>query len=144
MEIPPSRGPVSSALLSLLAAAPGTDPDALSSLHSLVGGNVAAAEDILQDDDLQLSLFCLYELHYGGLDGVDDRWEWEPGLLAVRHLLENPFEQALRAIGSPAGLPAASELNSDGVASLLFELAARDTGPALWPRRPPSPSCRSS
>ncbi|MDQ1059992.1 hypothetical protein QFZ23_003893 [Arthrobacter globiformis] len=47
-------------------------------------------DDILNDDDIQLALFCLYELHYGGIEGVDDAWEWEPGLIALRRLLGSP------------------------------------------------------
>src|SRR4051795_3680665 len=42
----------------------------------------------LGDDDLRLALYCLSELHYRGFDGVDERWEWEPSLLAVRGRLE--------------------------------------------------------
>ena len=40
--------------------------------------------DPLADDDLQLALYVAYELHYGGFAGVDERWEWEPSLLALR------------------------------------------------------------
>jgi hypothetical protein len=58
---------------------------------------------VLEDDDLQLGLYLLYELHYGGLDGVDDRWEWHPGLLQARAALEAAFEDALRAVFPPAG-----------------------------------------
>jgi hypothetical protein len=36
-------------------------------------GGGARRREVL-DDDVQLALFCLYELHYGGLAGVDDRW----------------------------------------------------------------------
>jgi Iron-containing redox enzyme len=48
------------------------------------------------DDDLQLALYLCYELHYRGLPGVDDRWEWEPSLLALRGVLEREFEAELR------------------------------------------------
>jgi hypothetical protein len=51
--------------------------------------------DPLTDDDLQLALYLCYELHYRGLPGVDDRWEWQPSLLALRAELERRFEQAL-------------------------------------------------
>ena len=51
--------------------------------------------DAVLDDDLQLALFLLYELHYRGLDGVDDRWEWAPDLLRLRGELEETFEAAL-------------------------------------------------
>jgi hypothetical protein len=48
------------------------------------------------EEDLQLALYLCYELHYRGLPGVDDRWEWEPSLLALRGELEHEFEAALR------------------------------------------------
>jgi hypothetical protein len=47
-------------------------------------------------EDLQLALYLCYELHYRGLPGVDDRWEWEPSLLALRAELEAEFEAELR------------------------------------------------
>src|SRR5215207_1534770 len=52
--------------------------------------------DALTDDDLHLALYLCYEIHYRGLPGVDERWEWEPSLLAARKALEEPFEAALR------------------------------------------------
>jgi len=39
-----------------------------------------------------LALYCCYELHYRGFAGVDDGWEWEPSLLALRRDLELAFE----------------------------------------------------
>ena len=46
---------------------------------------------------------CCYELHYRGFPGVDDAWEWEPSLLALRGGLERQFEDALReAVPRPA------------------------------------------
>jgi hypothetical protein len=48
------------------------------------------------EDDLQLALYLCYELNYRGLPGVDDRWEWEPSLLALRGRLERAFEAELR------------------------------------------------
>jgi hypothetical protein len=47
-------------------------------------------------EDLHLALYLCYELHYRGLPGVDDRWEWEPSLLALRAQLERAFEADLR------------------------------------------------
>jgi len=41
--------------------------------------------------DLQLALYICYELHYRGFDGVDDGWEWNPGLLDLRGRLEELF-----------------------------------------------------
>jgi hypothetical protein len=54
-----------------------------------------AVDDPLADEDLHLALYLCYELHYRGLPGVDERWEWEPSLLAFRRELEGQFEQAL-------------------------------------------------
>src|SRR5687767_518510 len=49
------------------------------------------------EEDLHVSLWMLYELHYRGFDGVDDEREWDPDLLAVRARLERQFESGLRA-----------------------------------------------
>jgi hypothetical protein len=58
--------------------------------------------DPLRDEDLQLSLYMLYELHYRGFADVDEEWEWEPSLLALRRMLEDIFESELmRLIGPP-------------------------------------------
>jgi hypothetical protein len=137
MKIPESRGPISTALFSALAVTAGTDEAAagVEELRRLVTAQLQAATDIIGDDDVQLALFCLYELHYSGLEGVGDEWEWEPGLIQVRHLLERPFEAALRtAAQSAAGeldLQPAAEMTSDAVADVLFGLAATDTGPSV-------------
>jgi heme oxygenase-like protein len=55
-----------------------------------------AAPEPSSEEDLQLALYLCYELHYRGLPGVDDRWEWEPSLLALRGGLEREFEAQLR------------------------------------------------
>jgi heme oxygenase-like protein len=67
-------------------------------LLSALPGNVAPLEPVAPTDeeDLQLALYLCYELHYRGLPGVDDRWEWEPSLLALRGTLEQRFEAELR------------------------------------------------
>ena len=135
MKVPTPRGPVSTALFSALAELPGSNGEALDALQRAVAGHLPATLDIIGDDDLQLTLFCLYELHYSGLEGVSDDWEWAPELLRVRQLLEKPFEAALReAAAAAAGdleLPAQARVSSDEVADILFGLAARDSGPSL-------------
>jgi hypothetical protein len=135
MTIPTARGPISAGLFRLLAGDPGDDPAALGALHDLAAAQLPLTDDVIDDGDAQLSLFCLYELHYGGLDGVTDRWEWNPGLIALRQLLEEPFERAVRDAASPyAGKdqPAsAAGLDSDAVADILFGLAAQDGGPGM-------------
>src|SRR3954447_8295563 len=76
MRIPETRGPLSSALFAVLAKAPDGPGTELDGLHRLAAAQVAGTGDIIGDEDIQLTLFCLYELHYSGLDGVSDDWEW--------------------------------------------------------------------
>ncbi len=88
---------------------------------------VSDPADALCDEDLQLALYCCYELHYRGFEGVDERWEWEPSLFAWRCKLEEQFEEAVRAaVGEP---PEAVEARETDVA--LRAIAAADDGPSL-------------
>lgn len=134
MNIPDPRGPLSSGLFSLLVEGPDTDPLTVAALQDRVADRMSGVEDVL-DEDVQLTLFCLYELHYGGLQGVDDGWEWNPGLIRIRQLLEDPFEQWLRLQTAPLSAtvrhPASGVPSSDETAALLFDLAGRDGGPSL-------------
>jgi hypothetical protein len=91
--LPDPRGPVSEHLLAALAGRPGP---------------MAPAPAAADPEDLQLALYLCYELHYRGLPGVDDRWEWEPALLALRAGLERRFEAELRE-SVPVPAPAAPE-----------------------------------
>jgi hypothetical protein len=90
IELPEPRGPVSDRLLDALPR----------SVAPVVAREPSSA------DDLHLALYLCYELHYRGLPGVDDEWEWEPSLLALRATLEREFEADLRravAIPMPTG-----------------------------------------
>jgi hypothetical protein len=84
-------------------------------------------DDVLGDDDLQLTLYACYELHYQGLPGVDERWEWNPSLLGLRAEIESLFEAALRAaIGTPPQPPPPAEADV-----ALRAIADSDTAPSL-------------
>ena len=83
--LPPCRGPLTAHLFPHLQAPPHHVPPL-----------PATDEDVLAGDDLQLALYCCYELHYQGFADVDDGWEWEPSLLAARSQLEQAFERRLR------------------------------------------------
>jgi len=83
--LPAPRGPLSGHVAAALRLPP----------HDLPAPPPLPAGDALADEDLQLALYCLYELHYQGFDGVDERWEWQPSLLALRATLEGAFEHAL-------------------------------------------------
>jgi hypothetical protein len=83
------------------------------------------AADPLTDDDFQLALYVLYELHYRSFDGVDPLWEWEPSLLRARAGLESAFEAAVREAAGPD-----DALVSD-VPERLAELLDAADGPPL-------------
>lgn len=57
----------------------------------------AAHSRVVSDDDAHVALWALNELHYRGLQGVDDDREWEPGLIRLRGDLEGCFESQLRS-----------------------------------------------
>ena len=118
LRLPAPRGDTSEALLDRQV---GAEP-----------GNVGAiplpeTANPLADEDLHLSLYLCYELHYRGLPDVDERFEWEPSLLAVRARLEKLFEDALLAIlGPPADTAPADEMDL-----ALRAIADADDAPSL-------------
>lgn len=116
--LPQPRGPVSAALCEALPRAP----------HDLPGRLAAQLEGAapLDDEDLQLTLFLCYELHYRGWRGVTDDWEWQPSLLGLRACAESMFEAAVRAVvGTPPSVSA------ERLPRALADLVAADDGPAL-------------
>ena len=117
--LPGARGPISAALLGTL-----TDHGDVGAVVAACSAGLAdrAPSDVLADDDLQLTLYLAYELHYGGLPGVDDRWEWQPDLLRARGSLEVILEQALRAGHRPTRCAPAA------VPQTLFSMASADSG----------------
>ena len=119
--LPDPRGPLSAVLLHELRAP----------AHRLPPIALPEPADPLADDDLQLALYVLYELHYRGFDGVDDRWEWEPSLLAVRSVLEDIFEGGLfMAIGPPDDEPGLSAEDMDVALRGIADADAAE-GPSL-------------
>ena len=121
MAMATPRGPVTEALVAQLT---GVEHAPVSGLAMAATEALAASDDLLLDDDLQLALFLMYELHYGGLEGVPDTWEWDPRLLAVRVPIERAFEDALRrAVPQP--------IATRDVPEALFALVEVDDGPSL-------------
>ena len=116
MDLPAARGPLSAWLLDRLQTAPAPAfpaPD-------------LPRDDPLGGDDLHMALYLCYELHYGGLTGVDERWEWDPGLLAFRASLERPFEAAVRSAVTRLPAPPAGP-----IAARLRAVVDADDGPSL-------------
>lgn len=124
MQLPEPRGPLSAALCADLRRDPRAEP-ALPPATLAAAERAAATPDLLRDDDLQLSLAIAYELAYRGFDGVDDDWEWEPGLLRLRATLEKAHLAALRELTGTV------ELTGDPVDQQLTALIAADDGPSL-------------
>ena len=83
--------------------------------------------DPLADEDLQLALYFCYELHYRGFDGVDERWEWDPGLLAFRARLED----GLRGGAARRGRPARRRRRAAEMDLALRAIAEADDAPSL-------------
>src|SRR5579862_7363214 len=115
--VPDPRGPITDRLFATLKRPPGTSVDM---------DGVAIPARPLHDDDLQLALYVLYEIHYAGVEGVDERWEWDPGLLRTRALLEEALE---RALAEAAGEP--EENDCENVGAELQRLVEQDDGPSL-------------
>ena len=117
LVLPEPRGEITAHLLEEL-----TRP-----VHPLLAPIVAPPRDALSDEDLQLALYLCYELHYRGLPGVEDAWEWEPSLLALRRDLESCFEAALRdAVPVPPAPPSPREMDL-----ALRAVADADEAPSL-------------
>jgi hypothetical protein len=118
MRIPEPRGPVSAALAEVLGGRSGAVP---ADLERHFGDG-----DPMHDEDLQLTLYVCYELHYRGFDGVDDRWEWNPALLTLRQAAEERFEAGLRRL-----VPAPAAVAAEEVPHALTALVEADDGPSL-------------
>ncbi|MGE5226220.1 MAG: iron-containing redox enzyme family protein [Planctomycetaceae bacterium] len=113
-SLPEPRGDLSHAVFARLRRPPG----ALGPLPAFQG-------PFLAGDDLHLTLFLLQELSYGGFDDVQDDWECEPTLMALRNALETAFADALRQELGAIVAPAPAD-----VSEWLVELS-RAPGPPL-------------
>ena len=115
-SLPSPRGPLTERLIGALQDPPG----ALGTVE------LPSFPAPLADEDFQLGLYLCYELHYRGLPGVHDDWEWDPELLALRRDLELRFERALLD-AVPRGLDPIPAVDIDLV---LREISEQD-GPSL-------------
>ena len=128
MKQPSARGEISALVLAVTAGTVASEQDALTRLDVRVEAAVSRTADILQDDDLQLALFCLYELHYSGIEGAGDDWEWNPEFLRARHRIEAAFERRVRDEVILGDLPDAT---SEAVCAELFRMTGEDSGPSM-------------
>jgi hypothetical protein len=84
MKLPSPRGPLSEAVIGALNG----EPD---------GRPIPFTDADPYGEDLTIALHTMYEVHYGGFDGVHPAWEWDPRLLTLRAQAEIVFLAALRS-----------------------------------------------
>jgi len=117
MHLPQERGPISRHVIQALTHE-GDD-----SLSLALGPG-----DVTGDEDVQLALWMIYELHYRGFDGVPDDREWDLGLITLRRSIERRFEIELRNATRDRLVPVPDE---GDIGRQLLDLVAADDGPAL-------------
>ncbi|HEY9564073.1 MAG TPA: iron-containing redox enzyme family protein, partial [Nocardioides sp.] len=88
MQLPAPRGPLSQQVCEVLAGRSSDQPP--------VASLPRPVDQLIDDDDFQLALWMLFELHYRGFDGVDPDLEWDPLLIHSRGRLEACLEELLR------------------------------------------------
>jgi hypothetical protein len=116
IALPRPRGELTEQLFAVLRSAPDRPVEVRAPFPA----------DPLSDDDLQLALYVINELHYASVEGVDPRWEWAPQLAPLRARLEETFERAVRDHAGPAARGAA-----ESVGEALQRLLDSDDGPPL-------------
>jgi hypothetical protein len=80
--------------------------------------------DVIADDDFELALWVLFELHYRGFDEVPADAEWQPELIALRRRLEEHLLAVLRReVGTPR--------DDEPVETRLRRLVDEDDAPSL-------------
>ena len=116
MQLPDERGPISAYVIETLRREQAGHP-----------APALGAHDVIGDEDVQLALWTIYELHYRGFEGVTADREWDVDLLTLRLAIESRFEQELRAGTRErlAGVPDDGDL-----ASALLDLVAADDSPS--------------
>jgi hypothetical protein len=84
--------------------------------NALQSGATADLEPVAEsEDDAQIALWTLYELHYRGFEEVDPDLEWDADLLRLRRGLERSFETELRRRWEDSDLHEDPELDLAGL-----------------------------
>ena len=113
-DLPTPRGPITRWLFThLRGGAAGPRP-------------AVTAADGGTDDDVQLALYCCYELHYRGFRGLDPELEWDLDVLALRADLEACFLADVER-----SVDIVAPVSPRGAESCLLALAGGSDGPSL-------------
>ncbi|GAB2978383.1 hypothetical protein [Actinotalea caeni] len=131
--LPRARGPISQALLTLLAGPPTRDPGILAASHVT---ELWQVEDDVPwwraGDDAALALVHLAELDRRGLEGVPDGWEGHPLLASARWSLATPLRYGLERLRESVELP--PRVTGLGVARVVVAMVAGAAEGADEPR----------
>lgn len=132
MPLPKPRGPLSEQLIAMLTGR-GRPPAEFAATAHTTAARQQDSRAILADEDAQLTLTLLYELHLQGIAGVPDEWEWSLDLLAGRAALEPAFEAALQDIAAEhlADTPIDVGSGPADVISHLWAMTAPSAGPGM-------------
>ncbi|MEI7059000.1 iron-containing redox enzyme family protein [Nocardioides sp. CCNWLW239] len=99
--------------------------------NALQSGATAGLEPVPEsEEDAQVTMWALYELHYRGFDDVDPDLEWDADLLRVRRGLERSFEAELRRRWEQSPLSQDREPGLSGLSGLTGLIDGHD-GPSL-------------
>lgn len=120
-QLPRPRGPLSAFVTDALRRPASSD----------LGPAPPPVDAVLYGEDGALALYCLYELHYRGFVGVDERWEWAPSLLTLRHRLEEELEDLVRREAETVPMPACDPRDGDGIPAALRAVIAGPPGPSV-------------
>jgi Iron-containing redox enzyme len=101
VQTPPPRGPLSRWLINALRCG---DPADLRQSAAPPALRAEPSGPAWLDEDLQLALWCCYELHYRGFEDADDRWEWHPAILGFLAGLERRWLAGLMVFSRPEPL----------------------------------------
>lgn len=125
MPFPRPRGEISAVLCEMLA---GSDLRKAGECLAAAAEAISVSEDLLYDEDLQLSLFILYGLNRNWFIGVDGRTDWELRLSGIRTVIETAFEDRLRRDVEPLDLTAGT---GDDVGEALANMVRGDDAPSV-------------
>lgn len=115
MRVPMPRGPISTAVAEVLRGA-------VRDLPALDLPDPEGASGVLEDDDVQLALWMLHQLHYDDFDGGAAALEWDPALIALRRGLEDLLLADLRERSADVVEAARAEDGGPGLAERLFTM----------------------
>jgi Iron-containing redox enzyme len=116
MRLPQERGPVSRHVI-----------ETLHSDHDTATPIALGPGHVLDDEDVQLALWMIYELHYRGFDEVSADREWDVALQTLCRSIERRFEHELRE----ATRDVLHDVPGDGdIGLLLLGLVAADKSPS--------------